>query len=269
VSIAIRGQISKAVRVGLVSWLGSLGAAAQAKAIEELLRIRLLRRYRADAIVAPHVADVLALAPDDVAQGISIADPRSIPSNPAFVASGWSEHMLLRYLLTLEQCTAARVLDSCCGLGWGSHLVGAVAAALVGVDLDAESIRFCARRWGRDHVRFQVGDVLDLPFESGTFDVVLCMDAIEHFAPREGRRYLQELARVCRPGGLLFGSSAFPETRWGADRLRARNPHHLHIYTRADMLELLGTQFGGPCRVTRHYFQATSQARSCAAPKAS
>lgn len=241
-----------------VSWLGSVTAAAQAKALEEWLRIRLLRRYRTDAVVGPHVAEVMALAPSDVAQGISSVDPRSIPSNPAFVASGWSEHMLLRYLLALEQCAGARVLDSCCGLGWGSHLIGAVSDALVGVDLDPDSVRFCRQRWGRAGVRFEVGNVLELPFESGTFDVVLCMDAIEHFAASDGRRYLRELARVCRPGGLLFGSSAFPETRWGADRLCSENPHHLHIYTRLEMLELLGRTFGGPCRVTRHYFQARS-----------
>ena len=248
-----------------MSWLGSMTAAAKAKALEEWLRIRLLRRYRADAAVGLHLADVMALAPSDVAQGLSTVDPRSIPSNPDFVASGWSEHMLLRYLLALEQCAGARVLDSCCGLGWGSHLIGAVSAALVGVDLDPDSVRFCTQRWGRDGVRFEVGNVLQLPFDSGTFDVVLCMDAIEHFTAAEGRRYLGELARVCRPGGLLFGSSAFPETRWGADRLCSKNPHHLHIYTRLEMLDLLERVFGAPSRVTRHYFQA----RSSLAPTAS
>jgi 2-polyprenyl-3-methyl-5-hydroxy-6-metoxy-1,4-benzoquinol methylase len=240
-----------------MSGLRSAYEATKAKATEELLRWQLLRRYRADAVLGPRITQVMELAPEQVAQGITGVDPRSIPSNPQFVSSGWAEHMLLRYLLALDACAGKSVLDSCCGLGWGSHLVASVASRVVGVDLDSASIAFCTQRWGSDNLGFQLGSVLDLPFESQSFDVVLCMDAIEHFTRADGERYVQELARVCRAGGSIFGSSGFPETREGADQLCRRNPHHLYVYTREEMLQLLRRSFGKPGSVTRHYFRAT------------
>jgi hypothetical protein len=84
------------------------------------------------------------------------------------------------------------------------------------------------------------------------------MEAIEHFARADGRRYLGELRRVCASGGLLLGSSAFAQTRAEADALCAMNEHHLHIYTRSEMKALLKAASFRPFRLTRHYFGATS-----------
>ncbi|MEY4545877.1 MAG: hypothetical protein RL685_2072 [Pseudomonadota bacterium] len=250
-----RKQCALRAAVG-VSWPRALGEAAKAKIVEELIRIRLLQRYRSDNVVGPRITEIMRMDPSDVAQGISSADPRSIPSNPEFVSSGWSEHMLLRYLLALEHSTNARVLDSCSGLGWGSHLLASVSRDVVGIDQDAASIAFCTRQWERPNLHFRVGSVLELPFDDESFDVVLCMDSIEHFTRADGLQYLAELARVCRRGGHLFGSSAFPETRWGAERLCKGNPHHLYLYTREEMRTVLEASFGRARRVTRHYFQA-------------
>ena len=242
--------------VGVLSWVRAGFYAAWAKGTEELWRRVVLRQCRAKRRIAARIADVMNLAPGDVEQAVTAIDPRSIPGNPRFVASGWSEHMLLRYLLALENCAGARVLDSCCGLGWGSHLVASAPAEVTGVDWDEQSVGFCRRRWGSDRVSFQRANVLELPFADESFDVVLCMDAIEHFSLADGERYVGELRRVCRRGGQLFGSSAFPETRWGATRLCRTNPQHQYVYTREEMWRLLRGSFGRPGWVTRHYFQA-------------
>lgn len=244
------------VLMGTLAWFQAAYAIARAKATEELLRRRLLRRFRAHPGVSPRISEVMALETKDIGQDVSATDPRSMPSNPDFVASGWAEHMLLRYLIALEHCSRTRVLDTCCGLGWGSYLVASLSAHVTGVDLDEASVGFCSRRWGGENLDFRQANVLDLPFEDGSFDVVLSMDAVEHFSLDDGARYMAELSRVCRRGGRLFGSSAFPETRWGATRLCQTNPHHLYVYAREEMLELLRSSFGTPLLVTRHYFQA-------------
>ena len=44
-------------------------------------------------------------------------------------------------------------------------------------------------------------DACDLPFADATFDRVLCIEAMFHFASR--RRFFREAARVLRPGGVL------------------------------------------------------------------
>jgi len=48
-----------------------------------------------------------------------------------------------------------------------------------------------------------VGDAEDIPFKDGTFDICLCIAAIHHFH-RQPERFLQEMYRVLRPGGILY-----------------------------------------------------------------
>lgn len=224
--------------------------------MESWLKLSTLRRWRRDPGVSQRIAEVLNLRPEDVGQGFRVDEPRSLPGNPEFVRSRWTEHMLLRYLLTLERVEHQRVLDSCCGLGWGSYLVASRAASVVGIDLDEQSIRFCRERWGHSGNQYVTGSVLDLPFPDHSFDAVLCMESIEHFSRADGLRYVQELRRVCRPGGVLFGSSTFPRSRAEAEQLAARNPHHLYIYTEQEAEELLTSAFGPLRRLTRHYVMA-------------
>jgi ubiquinone/menaquinone biosynthesis C-methylase UbiE len=181
---------------------------------------------------------------------------RALPGNPEFKKAGWTEHMLLRYFLALDRARGKEVLDTCCGLGWGAYLVSSVAERVVAVDNDDGALEFCRRQWPSKNTSFVEGSVLELPFEGSSFDVVLCMEAIEHFSASDGRRYLAELARVCKPGGVVFGSSAFPETRAEADALCKTNEHHLYIHTRSEMLRLLRELFSPPFRLTAHYFAA-------------
>ncbi len=213
-------------------------------------------RWRAEPTVARRIERVLALDPTAIGVDAGEGDERGLPGNADFLASGWTQHMLLRYFLAMDQAAGKRVLDTCCGLGWGAHLVATVAAELVGVDLDGEAVRFCRDTWGDDNARYVEGSVLALPFEDESFDVVLSMEAIEHFTVSDGRRYVAELHRVCRSGGVLLGSSTFPDTREAADALCAQNEHHLHIYTRAEMRRLLTEVFSPPHRLTLHYFAA-------------
>ena len=209
-----------------------------------------------DPEFAKRIDAVLSSTPESLGISASAKDERGLPGAAEFRQSGWWEHMLLRYLLALDAARDKLVLDSCSGLGWGSHLLAGVAAGVVGVDLDENAVGISRRNWGDPNASFVQGSVLDLPFEDQSFDVVLCMEAIEHFGRSDGRRFLRELARVTRPGGLLFGSSAFPETRRGADELCSKNEHHLHIYTRAERAELPQGALGRPLRLPHHYFAA-------------
>ena len=101
----------------------------------------------------------------------------------------------------------ARVLDVCCGSG-ASALPAAEAVgpsgSVVGVDL-AESLlqlaRTKAKQRGLENVEFRSGDMTNLPFETGSFDVVVCVFGI-FFVP-DMQLALHELKRVLRTGGTL------------------------------------------------------------------
>jgi SAM-dependent methyltransferase len=49
-------------------------------------------------------------------------------------------------------------------------------------------------------------DLLDLPFESSSFDAAFCLDVLEHVDLLEQPRALSEIARILKPGGRLLAT---------------------------------------------------------------
>ena len=70
-----------------------------------------------------------------------------------------------------------------------------------GIDISDETIRLCAQRGITGLIK---GDAMALPFAAGSFDVVLALDAFEHFD--DDVAAMAETFRVLRPGGLLVAT---------------------------------------------------------------
>ena len=99
---------------------------------------------------------------------------------------------------------AWRVLDVATATGHTALAFAPFVAAVIGLDLTPQMLPLAARlatERGAANVTFTVGDVEDLPFSDGAFDVVTCRIAPHHF-PDVGR-FIAEAARVLRPGGVL------------------------------------------------------------------
>lgn len=99
-----------------------------------------------------------------------------------------------------------RVLDVAAGRGATACLLAAEFGVDVdGVDLGTASVeraRTAASEQGLDaQVRFRVGDAEHLPFDAGTFDVVICECAWCTFPDKKAAA--AEFARVLRPGGQV------------------------------------------------------------------
>lgn len=71
------------------------------------------------------------------------------------------------------------------------------------------------------------GSAYDLPFASGTFDLVCAFDVIEHTDPEDAS--LAEIRRVLRPGGRLL--MTVPAYQWAWSDHDVANGHHRR-YTR-------------------------------------
>ena len=73
-----------------------------------------------------------------------------------------------------------------------ARLAGTPPPVHTGIDLNEESVSFSAQRIPGDSS--EQGDILAMPFPDNSFDLVLCLEVLEHLAdPRAG---LSELARV-------------------------------------------------------------------------
>ena len=90
-----------------------------------------------------------------------------------------------------------QILDAGCGVGAFSE-PWTRANTVVGVDFSEKSLEFAAARG----LQTLSADLTALPFESGSFDLVVCIGVIqliENYQP-----VLAELARVTKRGGMLL-----------------------------------------------------------------
>ncbi len=98
------------------------------------------------------------------------------------------------------------VLDVCSGMGGPArYLAHRVGCRVVGLDF-TESRYLAAQRLthliGLDRlVSFRHGNALDMPFENGSFDVVIGQEAWCHVPDKP--RLIAECARVVKPGGVI------------------------------------------------------------------
>ena len=95
------------------------------------------------------------------------------------------------------QRTGERVLDAACGTGVVARYAAPRAGHVVGADVNAGMLAVAARI--APQLEWVQADIAALPFEDGSFDLVLCQQALQ-FVPDHAAA-LAELRRVLAPGG--------------------------------------------------------------------
>ena len=101
-----------------------------------------------------------------------------------------------------------RLLDAGCGSGRTLDLLSDYGRTS-GVDLSGQAVDTARRR---GHPDVQVAAVEHLPYADGAFDVVTCLDVIEH--TRDDHATLSELFRVTAPGGFLVVTVPAYQALW-------------------------------------------------------
>jgi ubiquinone/menaquinone biosynthesis C-methylase UbiE len=97
-----------------------------------------------------------------------------------------------------------QVLDLACGTGNTALMARARGAAVTGLDLTPELLAFAQKRAeeeGYGDIAWKEGDAEDLPFQDGTFDVVVSSCGLM-FAPGQ-QKVANEVARVAKRGGRI------------------------------------------------------------------
>jgi ubiquinone/menaquinone biosynthesis C-methylase UbiE len=93
-----------------------------------------------------------------------------------------------------------KVLDVGCGTGHQLAKLRESGFTVAGIDASPEMLVH-ARKLNPD-ADVRLADVESIPFESGQFDYVLCVEVLRYL--RDPEPCLREMARVLRPGGCCF-----------------------------------------------------------------
>ncbi len=108
-----------------------------------------------------------------------------------------------RYEFAGRLCGGARVLDLCCGSGYGSQILAAHAAEVVGVDHDAATIELAQATIAREapNAGFEVADAVEyLSRPLGErFQMIVCFEGLNHL---RGRDEALALMRGHAAGGM-------------------------------------------------------------------
>ena len=106
----------------------------------------------------------------------------------------------------VSDCDFTIVVDLAAGHGRNSEKLRRLAARIHVVDIIAENIEFCRRRFAGDaRFEFHLCDGMTFPrVPDASVSLVYCFDAMVHFDSDTVRSYLREIRRVLPPGGRAF-----------------------------------------------------------------
>ncbi len=84
----------------------------------------------------------------------------------------WRYEEAAKYL-----CSTDSVLDLCCGVGYGTHILSNYCEKIIGVDISEEAVDYAGENWSGKNICYAVADAVSIV---DPFDVVVCYEGIEH-----------------------------------------------------------------------------------------
>ncbi|MHA7130412.1 class I SAM-dependent methyltransferase [Algoriphagus namhaensis] len=117
---------------------------------------------------------------------------------------------LLDQILKERFTPEMKILDAGCGEGRNTVYFINQGYQIFGIDqeeLAIQYLRYQAKTLNPEYdaLRFQVGQMEEIPFHTGAFDAVIC-SAVLHFAESESEfwQMIDEISRVLKPGGIFW-----------------------------------------------------------------
>lgn len=177
-------------------------------------------------------------------------------------ASPWLRHQhLARYRWAARSAAGARVLDAACGTGYGSRILREGGATrVVSVDLSKEAFQEAARG-GEDSLLAIRADATRLPLRSGSFDLYVSFETLEHVEDDEG--LVGEARRLVGSRGRFLCSTPNRELLSPGNSLadRPANPYHVREYSIPELERLLKRHFAEVALFGQTWFSEKHQRR--------
>ncbi len=150
------------------------------------------------------------------------------------VQKGWA-----RYNFAVPFIEGKKVLDLGCGARKGPYFLAQKAKEVVAADNSREAIDYVRRKWRRENLSYLVMDATGLKFGNSTFDVVVSFEVIEHIL--DYRKYLTEVKRVLKPGGVAILSS--PNRIFSSPDAHPVSRGHIKEFSAQEFKNLLSEYF--------------------------
>lgn len=162
-----------------------------------------------------------------------MAIPSFLHKNPALRWMAWRRVEVVAQLLERTCPQGGRVLDYGCGTGVLFEAALTRASEVVGVDLVLAAARLWKQRRGLDHVTLHSPEEAAAVVGSGTIDVVVAAEVLEHI--NEPDSTLSFFHRVLKPGGSLIVSLPTENRAYRFGRRLAGFDGHFHVHNAADL----------------------------------
>jgi SAM-dependent methyltransferase len=163
--------------------------------------------------------------------GLPLTGERTVPD--VACENYWFRRHEAVYLALAPRCQGV-VVDAGCGEGYGADLLASTADRVLALDYDEPALRHIVGRYPR--VAPARANLVALPVASGSADVVISLQVIEHLWEQE--RFVAECARVLRPGGAFLVSTPNRLT-FSPGRGTPLNPFHSREFAPAELADLL------------------------------
>ncbi|MFE3871893.1 class I SAM-dependent methyltransferase [Flavobacterium sp. ZS1P70] len=163
------------------------------------------------------------------------------------------EH-LHRYSIVNNYISNKIVLDIACGEGYGSNLMAQSAERVYGVDIDNEAVDLATKKYTKNNLSYQVGDVTKIPFENDSIDVVVSFETLEHHDKHH--EMMIEIKRVLKKDGLMFLST--PDKLYYTDKANFKNEYHVKELYKEDFFKLVNSYFSKSQFLTQKYLGSVS-----------
>jgi 2-polyprenyl-3-methyl-5-hydroxy-6-metoxy-1,4-benzoquinol methylase len=167
---------------------------------------------------------------------LPLTGERTLPDLPE--ENYWYQRHLVVYEWIAARVGGRRVIDMACGEGYGSDLLAAAAASVVGVDANPDAHEHARLRYVRSNLRFE-RDLVESFAEP--CDAVVFLQTIEHV--RDPDAILDHFAEMLCGGGVAYISTPNLLTLAPPGAAKSDNPWHLKEYRAAEFRELCEAHF--------------------------